>query len=320
MGWKDFGKRILDPGGLFFGGDTRADHAEELYGGVDPGGDMQRASFGAERFGVQGQQGYTQTGLEARGQRDQLRRMGGAYSRLASGQDSVSAEQLRQGLQQGQAAQQSMAAGAAPQNQAMAARTAALGMGRLSAGMAGQQAAAGLQERQQAMNQQMQIQGMLQQGIQGQRGQELQAALGGQQNALGGYGGIEQNRTARYGGMMQAPTQSERLLGAAGGVGGVVGAFSDRRLKKDIRGGEKEADALLKALKAHSFRYKDEKHGKGDFVGIMAQDLERTKAGRAAVIDTPEGKMVHGARLATALAATLPGLDRRLAKLEGKGD
>ncbi len=45
----------------------------------------------------------------------------GSLQAIANGQNSVSAEQLRQGLQQQQAAQMSMAAGAAPQNQVMAA-------------------------------------------------------------------------------------------------------------------------------------------------------------------------------------------------------
>jgi hypothetical protein len=46
----------------------------------------------------------------------------------------------------------------------------------------------------------------------------------------------------------------------------------------------------------------------------MAQDLEKVVPD--AVINTPAGKVVHGAKLAGALAAALPGLNKRLEKLE----
>ena len=88
---------------------------------------------------------------------------------IANGQNSVSALQLRQSLQQNQAAQQSMAASAAPQNAAMAARTAAIQSGVLGAGLAGQQAVAGLQERNQAQQQLGSL-------LLGQRGQDLSAS------------------------------------------------------------------------------------------------------------------------------------------------
>src|SRR5689334_5654655 len=99
----------------------------------------------------------------------------------AQGQNSVSAEQLRQGLQQLYGQQRSMAAGASPRNAAMAARTASIQSARLGQGMAGQQALAGLQERQQAVA----AYANLRQGL---RGQDLNATLGSRQNAMTGYG------------------------------------------------------------------------------------------------------------------------------------
>ena len=120
------------------------------------------------------------------GQYNQLGAQGmGALSNLqalANGQNSVSAEQLRQGLQSNLANQQSMAAGASPNNAAMAARNAAQNMGRLGYGMAGQQAVAGLQERNQAQGQYANLLGTL-------RGQDLQGSLGGLNAATGAYGG-----------------------------------------------------------------------------------------------------------------------------------
>ena len=101
-------------------------------------------------------------------------------------------------------------------------------------------------------------------------------------------------------------------------AGAYAGSKSDRRAKKNVKDGDADAERLLKGLKAYRYDYKDERDGQGSQLGVMAQDLERAGAGHA-VIDTPGGKMVHGAKLATTLAATLPVLHRRLAKLEGKG-
>lgn len=280
---------------------NRLGQAEKLYGGVDPQGNMGRASFGAERFGVQGQQGYGAMS-------DQLALQRGLLKRQALGRDSLSAEQLRQSTDALRSQQIGMAAGASPSNAGMAAREASMNAAMIGGGLAGQQALAGIQERQAA-------QAALGQLNLGQRQQDLNAALGGQQNAISGYGGIEQARTGRYTAAAGAPTSGEQILGGIGGLASLK-TLSDRRAKTDIRSGDRDAEALMRSLKSKRFRYKDERYGKGEQVGIMAQDLERTRAGRAAVIDTPHGKMVDGAKLATAIASTLPGIDRRLRAVE----
>jgi hypothetical protein len=102
---------------------------------------------------------------------------------IASGKDSLSGEQLRQGLQQNLSTQRSMAASAAPRDAAMAARTAAIQGGRMGYGMSGQAALAGIQERASARDQ-------LTRMLMEQRQQELQAALQARQNAISGYGGV----------------------------------------------------------------------------------------------------------------------------------
>jgi hypothetical protein len=105
-----------------------------------------------------------------------------ALQATANGQNSVSAEQLRQGQMQNLAQQQSLAAGASPMNSAMAARTAANNIARLGYGLSGQQAVAGLQERQQAQQAYAQMLGQA-------RGQDLQGTLGGYGVATSAYGG-----------------------------------------------------------------------------------------------------------------------------------
>lgn len=205
---------------------NRINRAEELYGGVDSGGDVGRTARQMGGFGRQGMQDFQNTRQLDANQRQmgqvghQFGRLGQQYGRIAQGMDSISAEQLRQGLEQNIAGQRSMAAGAAPQNAAMAARTAAINAGRMGAGMSGQAAMAGLQERRDALGAQMgamqgqgQMQGLMQQGLMGQRGQNLQAGLGGMQGAMQGYGSREANRTARYGSVAGTPTPGEQWGG-----------------------------------------------------------------------------------------------------------
>jgi hypothetical protein len=147
-------------------------------------GNVNREAAGASRFGRESERDVRQLGNEAAAVRGRL-------GRLASGQDSISAEQLRQGLQQNMAGQQAMAASARPGNAAMAARTAAMQGARMGSGLAGQQAVAGIAERQSA-NQAL---GSL---LMAQRGQDMQGALGGRGQALQGYGMTMDDLTQRW--------------------------------------------------------------------------------------------------------------------------
>jgi hypothetical protein len=145
----------------------------------------------AGQFGQDSQGQFRSLGREATGERDYLRN-------IARGNESVSRMQLAQALQQNQAAQQSMAAGARPGNAAMAARGAAMNAGRQGAGLAGQQAIAGIQERQAA---QQQLAQMLMQ----QRQQELGGVQTGYGTQVGAFG-------TALGGAMGSPTGTEKLL------------------------------------------------------------------------------------------------------------
>jgi hypothetical protein len=150
------------------------------------------------RFAGQATKGYQALGARGTGALD-------ALQATANGQNSVSAEQLRQGLLQQQGQLQSMAASARPGNSAMAARQAMIQSGRLGAGLAGQQAIAGLQER----NQAQQAYGGLLQGL---RGQDLQGVLGGRSGALQGYSAANAGQPApsdlqKYGPMIMGGLQ-----------------------------------------------------------------------------------------------------------------
>ncbi len=241
-------------------------------------------------FANQGQAGYGAMTAEMAQDRANLRA-------LASGQNSVSAEQLRQGMLGQQAAQMSMAAGAAPQNQAMAARSAMNNMGRAGYGMSGQAALAGLQERNAAMQQLGQLN-------LGQRGQDANIALGSRQNELTGLQPKPKDP--------KEPSTTDKLLAGAAAFAPI--AFSDKRLKTNVKDGDKAARRALEALSAKTYSYKSERHGKGSQLGVLAQDIERFAPD--AIIETPEGKAIHAGKLSGANSAMIAALGRRVQKLE----
>ncbi|MCA1833045.1 MAG: tail fiber domain-containing protein [Mycobacteriales bacterium] len=248
----------------------------------------------AGQFADQAQTGYNAYGQQAQGAL-------AALQRQASGQDSVSAMQLRQALGQQLAQQRSFAAGASPRNAAGAARTAAIQMGRASTAAAGQQAVAGQAERNAANQQYGQLVGQL-------RGQDLSAATQSRQNALGGYG-------APNTGVAQ-PSWIQQYGPAI--AGGAAAAASDRRLKTDLGPGDDKANAAIDALRPYAYRYKDpQQYGTGPQLGTTTQDLSRAGLGQA-VVKTPAGEMVDPGKLSGANTAMIAALGRRVAELEGQ--
>ncbi len=262
---------------------------DESQSSTDKRNDLNDAGLAAGQLAEYGSGGLQAMDAESATMRDALRRR-------ASGADSLSAEQLRQGLGQQLSQQRSMAASASPQNGPMAARTAALAMGRASSGMAGNQAMAGIQERSAAEQ-------ALSQMIMQKRQQDLQAALGSRQTQVSAYGGVTPDKSDldKWGNAVAA------------GVG--MYAKSDERAKTDIKAGDAAARKATDGLKSFLYRYKDEKDGKGEQLGVMAQAMEKSGLGHA-VIDTPGGKYVHGGKAATSSLALVAALGRRVDKLE----
>lgn len=281
--------------GSFLTGAARG--VRDFVGGLNdrPGEEEQRAGLtqqaqAAGDFAGLGESGFGRLGGE----------LGGEYGFLrdiASGKNSIAGEQLRQGLQQQLAAQRSMAAGASPQNQSMAMLHASRNAMNMGSGLAGQQALAGMEERRQA-------QSALLQALLQQRQQELSAALGSRGNAIQGYGGI-------------TPGQSTLDSWAGPLMGAASIAASDRNLKTDVQHADGKVDAMLDAIAPMSYRYIDEKRfGAGPRVGIMAQDLQKTEAGRELVIETEHGLMVDLAATVPVLLATVARLNARVRELE----
>lgn len=134
--------------------------------------------------------------------------------------------------------------------------------------------------------------------------QNYQAQLGA---LSGAYGSDKQMQGQMLGGLFSAG-------GAA--VGGL--AKSDRNAKKRIKREAKKIDQMIRKLRPYSYDYKDKADGAGRQYGIMAQDLERSEAGRSLVVDTLEGKKIDTVRGYGAVLASLRRLDERLGKVEKK--
>jgi hypothetical protein len=112
------------------------------------------------------------------------------------------------------------------------------------------------------------------------------------------------------------------LTGGVLQAGSTLGAASimasDKKLKREIRNVPKEdLDEFLTKIKGYRYRYNDSKYGEGEQFSPMAQDLEKTKIGKAMVIDTPEGKMVDYGKGFGALLAAQAELYGKVKKLEG---
>jgi hypothetical protein len=92
---------------------------------------------------------------------------------------------------------------------------------------------------------------------------------------------------------------------ASGGTGGVTS--SDIRLKTDIKPvSDSDLNELRSHLKAYTFKYLSESHGKGDWLGVMAQDLEQSKLGRELIeVDSNGHKMINNNKAISLMLAIL---------------
>lgn len=260
------------------------------------------------------------------GQMQQMQQLQG----IASGQQQGAGELAAQRqVQNALAGQQAMARMGHGQNAALSARNAArnsAGIGLAGAGM-GQQA---------AMQDQMGAQGLLTNAMGQGRGQDLgmagqNANLSQQQNQINNqmYQAMLQQMTGMSQAQMQAQNQAmgaslgqPGLLGGLLSAGGTIGAaaamHSDERLKTDVEDADADIDDMLDKLHAKNYRYKNQKHGEGPRAGIMAQDLERSRAGSRLVRELPDGKGVDVNAALSASLASVARLNKRLRKLEGK--
>lgn len=280
------------------------DRTNNQWRDVDPRGDLRREGTAASDFANRAEHGFATRGTGMQYVADRL-------DKQARGDDLQSTAMLNAALQKIQNQQRSAVSGAAPSNQAMAARNAMRNMADASAGAAGDAARAGIMERHSA-NQAL---GAL---LGNMRAQDLQAILGSRGQGINAFGTIEGARTGRFQGATGVPTQGESMLGLGMGLANMT-ALSDEREKHSVGSGTKATRKLMDALKPYTYKYR--KAGQpgrptGQQVGIMAQDLERAMP--SAVVDTVQGKVIDGARLATGLAGAVADLHKRVKRQERK--
>ncbi|MDJ0827545.1 MAG: tail fiber domain-containing protein [Rhodobacter sp.] len=130
----------------------------------------------------------------------------------------------------------------------------------------------------------------------------------------------------------QMHTESEKLkheklktaanMAASAAAGGSLPKppTSDIRSKENIRPGDGDVSEMLDSLSPYSFDYKKgQGDGGSDKVGIMAQDLASTPAGRGAVIRGEDGKLaIDSGQASTMALAAAASLNDRLKNIEGK--
>lgn len=223
------------------------------------------------------------------------------------GGPSVAETQLHnttQAVQRNAAAQAASARGGAMQQQA-AARNAQAQSVQSQQEAAGQGAQVRAQEQQAATGQYMQA-------LNAQQNAELQRQLQMGQTQVA-QTGAESQRI-----QMQRQQQQAGVGGVVGAVGGLVGAMSDKRAKTDIHPAEQDIAEMFDALHAKRFQYKPGFGESGEHLGVMAQDLERTPAGRTLVEHDSGGmRRIDPQRALMSLLAAGADIYDRLRKLEG---
>lgn len=101
--------------------------------------------------------------------------------------------------------------------------------------------------------------------------------------------------------------QQGGFLSQVGGMAASKIMASDARLKTDIRTVDKaDLIEMKKHLKAIYYKYISNEFGEGEHIGIMAQDLEKSKLGRTLVVHDARGnKMIDMNRVLSMWLATM---------------
>jgi hypothetical protein len=93
-----------------------------------------------------------------------------------------------------------------------------------------------------------------------------------------------------------ANAQGAAAIGQAGQMSNLIGqgmmayAISDARAKTNVMEISKaDLNEMKSHLRAYKFNYKDKVHGEGNWLGVMAQDLEKSKLGRMMVSEDANG-------------------------------
>ncbi|WP_394825027.1 tail fiber domain-containing protein [Pendulispora albinea] len=331
-------KYIYNPDAYQYGGKAGLAESEAArYGGYAQEARTQRGAF-AEQYGQAMQQAQ-----QARAQ--QMQGLQYLQNQIAGTGPSVAQQQMLQGLTAAQQQQASIAASArgGGANLAAAQAASANAAAGLQQNAVQQGALLRAQEQLAAMGQYGQLAGAL-------RGGDYQAAQlqAAQQEAAAGqqseYERMQQQLYTMQHGLMQAGEEqnltreaaergwtlanrqqsheeTKTWLGTAASVAGsVLGALikSDARAKKEIRTADAEIDDALSRMRPYSFQYKEGHGDAGPQIGILAQELERSRAGRRVVVHEPGSglRMLSVPKATGFTLAAVARLGERISELE----
>lgn len=117
------------------------------------------------------------------------------------------------------------------------------------------------------------------------RGQNMANIIGSGMGALGMYYGLQRKTTPQDGGSS---------------------IFSDAALKMNVKPiSSEDLDEFRSTIKPYFFDYISDEYGKGDWAGVMAQDLEKSKLGRMTVFENESGhKKIDLKKLVSILVAS----------------
>lgn len=178
-----------------------------------------------------------------------------------------------------------------------------------------------LANRQNIANQSAGIKNQEQQYNKGLVQQQFQNQLSkasGQQAAAGNLAQNYQQQANAQAQASQAQAQGTRDML----MGGAMLAMSDVRVKENIQpASTKQGDLkeMLDNITPAQYDYKDEVGGEPNQVGVMAQDLEKSKIGKQFVQEADDGtKMVDYGKMSPMFLAAIKDLTNRLDNMEGK--
>ncbi len=156
---------------------------------------------------------------------------------------------------------------------------------------------------------------------------QAQANAASQQQAFSDAMDLAKGKSGAYSGSgtTTADSTSNSTNGTRNDQASFGTSISDRRLKHDVQDvTDGDADAFLDKVTGHKFKYNKNvdalpQAGKGQQMGVMAQDLEKTPEGKTLVDHTSNGvKVIDNGKLAATAIALMGNLHKRLKNLEAK--
>ena len=142
--------------------------------------------------------------------------------------------------------------------------------------------------------------------------QSLSAVLDAEKSVMAAKASAAEVGQARKAQLIGGLLQSGASVGAA--------ALSDKTQKKNIEKGNKQIQNMLDVLSASMYDYKNpQKEGaaEGKRYGIMAQDLEKSDAGKSIVFEKNGSKMINVPQSVGVLLASVAHLNQEIKKLKG---